>query len=243
MRPTRSRTRTVAFLATAALLLVSAVACGDGNPSKAAPAADPGIDKVAFADRLVSAVKEQGSARAELTFGTGVSATAVFRYGSGGEPAARISAELLGQRIEAVSLDGFFYLKKNAEAKFVRLTRDDPALSLFGGLTDLDPEQALTGMVERIRTIRDLGPETVDGQELTRYEVTLDAEALGSGMLGTIPGVDPAEDIAVTLYVDAQDLVHRAEADLGDNEVVLRLTAWGEPVTITAPPAGEILQN
>ncbi len=235
----RTLSRTTGLLASVVLLVVSLAACGEASESEPA---DAGVDKVAFVDRLVGAVKEQGSAQAELTVGSGVSATAVFRY-DGTEPAAGITATLLGQTIEVVAVDGFFYLKQNAGAKFVKLTRDDPSLSLLGGLADLDPEQALTGIADAVTSVRERGTETVDGVEVTRYEVTLDGEALGSGMLDAMPGVDLSEDLVVTLFVDARDLVRRAQADLGDNELVLTLTDWGEPVTITAPPAGEILQN
>lgn len=235
----RTRSRSLALLAAGALLLVSLTACGDG--AKAEPAGTA-VDKTAFVDGLVSAVKKQKSAQAKLTFGTTVTATAVFAYG-GAEPAAGISADVFGQKIEVVSVDGEFYLKKNAEAKFVKLTKDDPSLSMFGGFADVDPQKALTGIADGIKTVRDLGPATVNGEELTRFTVTLDGEALGSGMLGMIPGVDLSRDLELDLYVDDENLVHRAEADLGDNDLTLIVTDWSEPVTITAPPATEVLQN
>ncbi len=240
-----SRSRTLALLAAGALLLVTLTACGDDEgSSNANPAAaeTAEVDKAAFVTGLVDAIKEQKSAQAELTFGTTVTATAAFNYGTA-KPQARIAANLFGQKIEVVVVDGEFYLKKSETAKFVRLAEDDPSLSLFGGLSDVDPKKSLTGIADGIKEVRDAGAETVDGQELTRYEVLLDAEALGSGMLAMVPGVDASKDITLDLYVDEDNLVRRAEADLGENDLTLVVTDWGKPVTIEAPPASEVLQN
>jgi len=236
----RTRSRTFALVAACALLLVTLTACGD-KESKTAEVGT-GVDATSFVDGLVTAIKEQKSARAELAFGTTVNATAVFRY-EAAKPEAQIAADVLGQKIEVVIVDGKFYLKKSATEKFVELAEDDPSLSMFGGFSDVDPKEAFTGIADGIKTVREIGPETVGGEELTRFTVTLDGKTLGSGMLGMIPGVDLSKDIAVDLYVDADNLVHRATADLGENDLTLTVTDWGEPVTITAPPASEILQN
>ncbi len=237
-----ARSRTLALLAACALMFVALTACGDDQGSTKAEPAGSEIDKTAFVNGLLTAVKEQKSATAKLTFGTTVSATAAFNYG-GAEPEAQIAADLFGQQIEVVSVEGQYYLKKSATTKFVKLAKDDPSLSLLGGLADADPKKALTGIVEGIKTVRDLGQRTVAGEELTHYALTLDGKAIGSGMLGMIPGVDLSKDIVLDLYVDGDNLVHRAEADLGDNDLTLTVTDWGTPVTITAPSASEILQN
>lgn len=241
------RIRTFALLAAGALMLAALTACGDDKaPTSAEPTATEiagtEIEKDAFVDGLLAAVKAQKSAKAELAVGITVNATAEFNY-SDTKPEARISAELLGQTIEVVVVDGQFYLKKSATAKFVKLAEDDPSLSVFGGLSDLDPKEALTGIASSIKTVREIGPETVDGEQLTHFAVSLDGKELGSGMFGMMPGVDLSKELVLDLYVDADNLVRRAEADLGENDLTLTVTDWGKPVTITAPPASEILQN
>lgn len=245
MSSTRSR---ALALVTLGALLLAFTGCGSDDTASTASApattASPssGIEKTAFVDGLVSAMKAQSSAEARLTFGTTVTADATFAYGED-QPRARISAEVFGQRIEVVVVDGAFFLKQSGSAKFVKLSADDPSLSLFGGFSDLDPQAALTSIADGITSVRTVGVKTLDGQELTQYAVTLDGTALGSGMLAAVPGVDLSGDLVVDLYVDADNLVHRAEAELGQNDLTLVVTNWGKAVTITAPSAKEILQN
>lgn len=241
-----TRSRSVLALAVATLLLLAVTGCGSDQETAEVRSVDPApgtvVDKSDFIGGLLDAVEEQGSAQAELTLGTGISARATFRYGA--QPAADLSVELLGRALRLVLVDELVYLQKSAAEKFVVLTRDDPSLEAFGGgFSDLDPQKVLNGLVDGITEVREIGPATVEGENLTRYAVTVDSEKVGSGMLEMLPGADLAEGLILDLYVDGDDLLQRAEADLGENRLVLTVTSWGEPVTITAPPAGEILQN
>jgi len=242
----RIRSRSVFALAVATLLLLAVTGCGSDTETAEVSSVDPApgtvVDKTAFIGGLLDAVEEQGTAQAELTLGTGITAQVTFRYGA--QPAAVLSVELLGRTLRLVVVDELVYLQKSAAEKFVVLTRDDPSLEAFGdGFSDLDPQKVLSGLVDGITEVREIGPATIEGASLTRYAVTVDSEKVGSGMLEMLPGADLAEGLTLDLYVDGNDLLQRVEADLGGNELVLTVTSWGEPVTITAPPPGEILQN
>lgn len=246
-----ARSRTGAALAASALMLAALTACGDTetptaettrSAETAATDAETDAEKTAFVDSLLDALQSQESARAELTFGTSVTAEAVFAYGA--EPRTDISVKIVGQSLRLIAVQEKVYLQRSAGAKYVVLTKDDPSLAaLGGGLADLDPQQALAGIADAITEVREVGPATIDGAELTRYTVRLDGQEIGEGMLSMVPGVDLSEELVLDLYVDADDLVHLLEADLGGNELVLKVTDWGSPVTITAPGAAEILSN
>lgn len=243
-------TRFRAALVVGVLMLAALTGCGsdESNPKASSESAGPTVDKSgtavdepAFVSRLLEAVQAQKTARAELTLGTGVSAEAAFSYGA--QTAADVSFELLGRATRIILVADKVYLQKAAGEKFVVLSRDDPSLEMLGGLSDVDPQKLLTGLSESIREVREIGPATVAGQSLTRYAVTVDAEELGSGMLGMIPGADLSEGLVLDLYLDEDDLLQRAEADLGQNDLTLVVTGWGEPVEIAAPPASQILSN
>lgn len=241
---TATRSRSVAALAAGALFLAALAGCGSDDAETRAASAPTGtaVDKTAFVTGLVDAVKEQSSARIEASLGTAITASGAFQYGE--DPKADISASLMGQKLRLVMLDEALYLQKAAGQKFVKLSKDDPSLSMFGGgLEEMDPQKALTGIAEGIEKVTEVGPETIDGVELTRYTVALDSEAIGNGMLAMIPGFDATEELVVDLYVDAENLVHQATADLGDNDLSLTFSDWGQPVTVKAPPAAEILSN
>lgn len=236
-----ARSRILAVLAAGALMFVALTACGDAT-TPAKQAAATGTEKTAFIDDLLDAIKGQESARAELTFGSSVTAEATFAYGA--DPRTDIAVEIIGQSLRLIAVDEKVYLKRSAGEKFVVLTKDDPSLAaLGGGLSDLDPQKALAGIEKAVTEVREIGPATIDGEKLTRYTVRLDSEEIGDGMLSMVPGVDLAEDLVLDLYVDADNLLHQLEADLGGNDLVLKVTDWGSPVTITAPPAAEILKN
>lgn len=244
----RTRSRAVAALAAATLLLAGLTGCGsDSEPETAAGAsADqaPGttVEKEAFLDGLLAAVTAQKTARAELTLGTGITAEAAFRYGA--QPAADLSFAFLGRTMHVVLVDELVYLQKAAGEKFVVLTQDDPSLEVLGGgFSELDPQKVLGNLSDGITEIREIGPTTIEGETLTRYAVTIDGQASGADGLAMLPGVDLSQGLTLDLYVDDDDLLHRVEADLGENDLTLVITDWGKPVAINAPPASQILKN
>lgn len=242
----RTRARSVVALAAATLLLASLTGCGsDPKPVEVASADQlPGtaVEKTAFLDDLLAAVKEQMTARAELTLGTGITAEAAFRYGA--QPAADFSFELLGRTMHLVSVDELVYLQKAAGEKFVVLSQDDPSLAfLGGGFSELNPQNLLSRLSDGITEVREIGPASIGGESLTRYAVTVDSQKVGLGMVEMLPGADLSQGLTLDLYVDSNDLVHRVAADLGGNDLILVITDWGKPVTIKAPPAAEILSN
>ncbi|MGF1646216.1 MAG: hypothetical protein ACFCVF_04785 [Kineosporiaceae bacterium] len=79
-----------------------------------------------------------------------------------------------------------------------------------------------------------VGTETVDGVEATRYRLTDVA-----GAAGTSPGLESVE-----VWVGPGDLPVRTELTVSDPAlatVTVDYREWGEPVTVQAPPADEIL--
>ena len=84
------------------------------------------------------------------------------------------------------------------------------------------------------------GSQQIAGESLSRYEMTVDAEALEADKRLT------ADELTYTLWVDEQFRVRElsvvVELDGEPYDIRVRLYAWGEPVQIEAPPARLVLE-
>jgi hypothetical protein len=169
-----------------------------------------------------------------------------------------------------VFVDSVFYIKLPQELEpgksWVKIdTNDDnPIAKALGGMTEqmsknADPRAALQEF-EKSGEITDSKEETLDGQKTTHYTITVDVEKLAANQ--TDPTAKQAleqsiqagmKDFPVDMWVNEDDLPVRFKMDMptpdpsgsGANTTVkmqMDYSEWGEPVEITAPPAGEVAE-
>jgi hypothetical protein len=122
-----------------------------------------------------------------------------------------------------------------------------------------DPAAVLGMLGSEGNHVVDLGPTTVDGTAVTAYRVTVTLAALRAemsrtnlpaGLARTAEGALGTSSTVVTAYVDgANGSLRRVAADLhltvGKKTLAASITEdfthYGAPVSITAPPAGEVV--
>ena len=134
--------------------------------------------------------------------------------------------------------------------KWLKIDMSDPD-SLFGMLgRSTDPELMFKAM-EEPKEFELLGTEEVDGVETNHYRVVMDTAAYAEAMEmpAEITSSMP-EDIAVEMWVDADDLPRQFRQELelpamGGGPATTSTTEgtfsdYGTEVTIEAPPASEV---
>ena len=261
--------RTVAALALSATAVTGLVACGeDDAPKPAAAPANPAtttgpVDAVELASAMTAAYEDVTSARVSLSVeglpgGGAVSAEGVVYYdadtAAGTGPAASLTMDAMGQSIELRVVDGVVYLGGPLAAMlgggspWVGLDLSTVDLSGLGldpeQLTgSFDPEQLAAALGSAADIERD-GEETVDGETLQRYTVTLDPSALAELVPGAAAAL-PTEPVEQTVLLDDADRLRELTMDLplptGETATLtLRMSDYGADVTVEAPPAADV---
>lgn len=264
------RINRLAAAATTGLLLGSLAACGGGDAEPAAesppasasspaepesPAAEsPGtgeaVDPEQLLDDMKAAIEEQQSAHLTMEV-TGSSQqmsgegdvsyagdrTEMQLTMSNPDSAGTIEVRLVGQ-VMYISIPPM-----TPEGKFVELDLNDPN-SPFGdlkGMTPGDPLQSFEAFDAGLQKVAYIGEEEVDGETLDHYLLTVDAKKAAEAQGQTFqPGMP--EVVTYDLWLDEQNLMRRIELEQAQGSLVMTMSDWGEPVTVKAPPAADIMQ-
>jgi hypothetical protein len=267
-----TRSRALAAAAAGALLLAPLAGCGsddkaqdaDGRTASSATAspsastsptdgesADSGVEGAAApgeqltTDNLVAtmlaAMREQKTAHMTMDIGSSISAEADVRY-AGDSTDMKMSMDMGASKVEVIMVDGVMYMQQSAGGKYVKIGRDDPAMgNLLDQMSSFGPESSVAAMRGAVKKVEQVGSETVDGDKVTRYRVTVDstsiAKTFGAG------AADLPKSLTYDLYVDDDHLMRRIDMTVSEQEISMKVSRWGEPVDIAAPPASQLLSQ
>lgn len=206
-----------------------------------------------FAERIAAAQKEKKSVQLAMTTtlaGQKVAVEGKVDLG-GSTPAMDETMTIPGMSTMKVrAVDGIVYMNLGtlSKDKWIKVDPKDtsnPLASQFSGMIDgADPTQQVEALKGAIASVKQSGsPETVDGVEAQKYVVTVDTAKLGGALKSQLgsTGASLPKTITYTYWVDGDDLVRKVDADVSGAKVDMTFSHWGEPVTVTAPPAGDIL--
>lgn len=245
--------RLYAALLATVLLLAPVAGCGgddghDGHSSAGKPghatADKPGhgsADAAAFITRLVDAISEQKTAKLDLTLGSSLSAKADVEY-STTDTSMSLSMNTGAQTVNVVLDGGVMYLQQTEGSKYLKIGKDDPALgSLLGQLGGFGPRAALENLKAGVTKVEDKGSEQIDGVELEHYVLTVDSKK-AKAIFGVPAGSakTPAK-VRYHLWVDSDDLVRQVKMTISGQRLVMKVSDWGKPVTITPPPPSQVI--
>lgn len=210
--------------------------------SSAAPAGSA-IDKTAFVQRLLAGAKTVKTSQTdvELSVNTGgtkmageIDATADFSDAS--RTKMHMKMDLGPAELESV-IDGSDYYIKMGGTWF---KANKTAVEQAGGAAPLNPVTQLEALEPQIQKVEVLGEETVDGQALTFYRVTLDGAALGDlsgGAAGSKATAPKTVDYDVAL--DAKDIARAFRMNVKSDALTMSMSGTisdiNEPVTISIP--------
>lgn len=239
-----------------ALALVAAIAlsgCGStgasrgtgqagryGSASQAAVKPGDQVDGAALATRMTEAMIKAGSGTISMDLAaTGKAAGAfVMRQHSTDQ---HLSMTVQGQPLEIVQVAGLIYMKglPGSAKPWVKIDPHgtDPLSTMFAGLTGQmsDPRQLAAALHGTKATVVSVAPDA------TVYDVTLDPNKLlaatGKSASTPVPSLKP---VRAHYTLDAQSRPTKLTVDAQDATITVTFGGWGQPVTITAPPADQV---
>jgi len=256
----RMRRLAVSLLATG--LLAGVAGCSDsstdngtdnstddtgGSPSADAPVAPAVLPQESFAQDVIAAQTESGSAHIEATIN--VSGSSFDMSGDVtalGEPDALkmdVTASAGGEQMRLVLVERVLYVKGEQFApegkEWLKIDLSDPSNPLSQVFDAANPSN-FTAYLQGITKFEDVGVETVDGVETRHYTVTVDtAEMLESNPV--FRGQDAATlglpaELTSEVYVDSENRPVQIEADLGDTGTFeVHFSDYGKNVSVKAP--------
>lgn len=147
--------------------------------------------------------------------------------------------------LEMRLVDGVMYLAMppmTPKGKFVELDTSNPN-GPFGDLGSLfqgDPLATFDAFDAGLKKVRYVGPETVDGEDMDHYVLTVDGKAAAQaqgGATGPVP-----KTVTYDLWLDHDDLMRRVQYSVQGGGILLTMSDWGAPVTVKAPPRSAVMQ-
>lgn len=151
--------------------------------------------------------------------------------------------------LEMRMVDGVMYMNAGpmSQGKYLAFDFNDAANlppGMDGFTEQVDPLGGFADFEDSIRSVTYVGEEDVDGEQLRHYEVTVDTKA-ADGFQGLPSGKGVPKEAVFDFWVDDDFLARRMSTslDAGAQSVSMdiRMSDWGVPVDIEAPPAKEIL--
>lgn len=226
---------------------------GDDSGSKAGGGGETALTEANFSQVLADSQVKAKSAHVDMTIGMGgqaVKAQGDVKIGSSLKDTAMTMTMDMGSSMtfDMRLVDQVFYMNMGqvTEGKYLKIDLTDdsnPFAQQYGQIMDqMDPAKQMEQLQEAVTSFEKKGePKTIDGVKAQPYVVTVDTSKikafadLPAASAGQIP-----KTIVYTMYVGPDDLLRRMEFELAGSKSTMDYSKWGEPVDITAPPAGEI---
>jgi hypothetical protein len=153
----------------------------------------------------------------------------------------RLKGAAMGGQARMILVDEAMYVRiPEAGSDFIKLDMGDPGNPLSEQMGSLNPSRAFKTFAA-LTQIRERGVETIDGTPTTRYTVTVDtARAMDLQGLpsGHTDGMPP--ELSYDLWVGDDNLIRKMVLAPELGKVEIKLSGWGNPVDITAPPTDQI---
>ncbi len=226
----------------------------DEEPEPADDSAGGEIDPAQFAADMRAGLEEATTARMTMAVdaaGQSMEADGQIDYTTE-PPAMRMSMTMPAMSQEPLELrmvDGVMYMNMGAmsQGKYLAIDLDDAATlppGMDGFSEQLDPLGGFSDFEQSIDSVTYVGEEDVDGEQLDHYRLVIDTKQ-AAGFQGLPSGKGVPDEVTYDFWVDDEFLARRMSTslDAGAQSVSMdiRMSEWGEPVDIEAPPAKEVM--
>lgn len=210
-----------------------------GSAAQAALKPGDQVDGAALATRMTQAMIKAGSGTISMDLAATGKATGEFvmRPHSTDQ---HLSMTVQGQALEIVMTGGLIYMKglPGSAKPWVKIDPHgtDQLSIMFAGLTGQmsDPRQLAAALHGTKATVVSVAPDA------TVYDVTLDPKKLlaAAGQAGS--AAVPLKPVKAHYTLDAQSRPTKLAVDAQGTTITVTFGGWGQPVTITAPPADQV---
>ena len=231
------RTRVLAAVLAAVVLLVPVAGCGGGTKNAAAKTDDPAV----FVGKLSAAMAKERTAKLALELGSSLSATAYVDYAASGTSMS-LKMNTGAETVNVVLAGGVMYLQQTKGQKYLKIDKSDPALgSLLGQISSIGPKATFDNLKPGIKKVADRGTETIDGVKLDHYALTVDTSKISSVFGVPASTAKLPKTVIYDVWVDDDFLLHQLKMTVSGQHLLLKASDWGKPVTIKAPPASQVM--
>jgi hypothetical protein len=217
-----------------------------------APAAGAGaLTTASFLPATKSAVSGKDTVRVSMNMvvsGQTMTMNGVARM-SETKPAmsAEMNGAMFGGKAKLILVDGTFYASfpgQTPPGKFLKIDADDSRSPLAGALKQtvngMDPSKTFDAFEAGLRKVTFIGKETVDGEQLDHYKVAVDTKKALAAQGERMPqGMPPT--LTYDVWLDSAKLMRQIKFVLGPARATAKVSDYGKPVTIKAPPASTIV--
>jgi hypothetical protein len=117
----------------------------------------------------------------------------------------------------------------------------DPQVAQFRKMLEsADPMSSYKGWDKSLRGVRFVKSETIGGQKLDRYDITVDTAAALQVTGQPIPKGVP-KTLVYSVWMGADKLIYRMTFSMSGVDMVMTMSDYNQPISITAPPANKII--
>ena len=109
-------------------------------------------------------------------------------------------------------------------------------------LVDNGDPTKLFSSLSALTTVKFVRSETIGGQKLDRYDVTVDTKKALAAQGQKVPAGVP-KTLTYSLWMDKAHLVRRLSFDLSGVSMVMTMSDYNKPVSISAPPASKVVSH
>ncbi|MGY4767522.1 hypothetical protein ACXC9Q_11455 [Kribbella sp. CWNU-51] len=215
-------------------------------PQQAAPVAH--LNRVTFVPAMTTAIAKQKSWHTTGTM-TANGTTVLTMDGIQTANPVAISMTMTGEafqgktaKIVVIKNTGYVSIPGMTPAgKYVKFTsgmNDELADLINGG----DPTKIFKSFNTSMVSVKFVRTETVGGQKLDRYAVSVDTAKALAAQGKKVPAGMP-KTLTYSMWMDKSHLVRRLSFDLAGVSMVMNMADYNKPVHITAPPASKIVSR
>lgn len=221
-------------------------------PASEEPEAEESLDPATFVDDVLGAMTDLTTAHMSMTMEggpMGMSMEGDIDYTSTPpNMAMTMTNAMLGKgEMQVRMVDGVMYMQmpQLGDGKWIKMDMKGAGSPLSGDMLDqMDPGASLEMMKDAVTDVEYVGEEDVDGETLKHYTMTVRSDAVQDLQeeLGT-SGAQLPKVITYDLWTDADGMMRQTTMAMGDlGSVTIKLSNWGEPVEIEAPPKSEVME-
>ena len=227
---------------------------GNSGDTKDIAVSPTSLTKDNFAELVAAAQKKAKTSHVAMTIGsTGQEIKAEGDVVTGDTPAESAMAMTMdlgaaagGQVMEMRLVKEVFYMRMGAltDNKFAKIDLSDesnPLAKQYGDMMDqIDPTKNMESIKDAVKSFKEKGDAIeIDGVKAQPYELVIDTAKFGDVASDAGTEVVP-EEMVMTMFIGEDNLPRRAITKVAGQSIQMDYSKWGEPVTIEAPPAGDI---
>lgn len=159
-------------------------------------------------------------------------------------PASSFTMSMAGMNLEMLLVDQKIFVKGlpgQDPAKWAALDENSAmGKELASSADQLDPSRMYDEFDKALTDVKHVGPETVDGEEMQKYDLTMDTKSIPD--LPTEGGAQLPETLTYTVWLDDKDRMRKVSFEILGMTAVATMSKFDEPVEITAPPADQTVE-